>query len=300
VPLTKGQTLRVLLRTHLPWRRLRPERVVRRQVQGVSLELPWSHLLPDYARVVPGYGQNLVALAQGLSAEGDGPLQVLDVGANVGDSAKQVVAATRARVLCVEGDPYWAGFLHRNVDGLPDVEVEEALLVGEAADEGDLAPVRRGGTTRFEAGAPGALPALTVPTLLARHPSFDHVRLVKSDTDGFDTVLVPAVARALAASRPVLFFEFDPGLTRRTGADPDRLWADLAELGYSRLVVWDNLGEPLHRLDVADAAERARSLEPPPVHLGYHYWDVAAVHDDDPVGARVLEGLVPPAARVGG
>lgn len=296
MPLTRYQTLRVLLATHLPWRRARPERLVRRRVQGVDLVLPWSHLLPDYARVSPDYGQNLVALARGLAARAEGPLQVLDIGANVGDSALQVLAGTDARVLCVEGDPYWAGFLHRNVDSSPAVTVEECLLV-VGADPGGSAPVRRGGTTHFVAGEQGALPALSVADLRAKHPAFAHVRLVKSDTDGFDTTLVPAVARAWSESRPVLFFELDPGLTRKAGADPATLWSELAALGYARLAVWDNLGTPLGRLTCAEAAGAVRSLEPPPVERGYHYWDVAAVHDDDDDGAAVLDALVSDAFR---
>ncbi len=41
-------------------------RTVVRDVQGVRLAMPCSHRLPDYARMYPSYGQNLVALALGL------------------------------------------------------------------------------------------------------------------------------------------------------------------------------------------------------------------------------------------
>lgn len=287
MPLTRRQTLHVLVRSNAPWRRARPQRVVRRRVQGVLLELPWSHLLPDYAAVAPAYGQNLVALARGLG----GPLAVLDVGANVGDSALQVLAAVPdARVLCVEGDPHWATFLRRNTAGLDAITVSESLLA--VSDSTPAAPVRRGGTTRFERGS-GSLPALTVDALRAAHPAFDVVRLVKSDTDGHDTTLVPAIARAWASSRPVLLFEYDPGLTRAAGYDPVQVWTALSSLGYSQLGIWDNVGAPFGRLATSDAAYACRLLEPPPLKRGYHYWDVAAVHKDDDAGAAVLRDLLP-------
>jgi hypothetical protein len=106
-------------------------------------------------------------------------------------------------------------------------------------------------------------------------------------------VLVPALARAWQDCAPVLFFEFDPALARATGADPNELWAALAELGYDRLAIWDNAGDPLGQLPVAEAAEQARTLEPKPIQYGYHFWDVAACRHDDAAGRAVFDDLVP-------
>jgi FkbM family methyltransferase len=280
-----------------PWRRLAGSRRVERTVQGVRLVMPRSHMLPVYAGVRPSYGQNLVELAAGLAAQGAAdqlPLRVLDIGANIGDSALQILAVTDANVLCVEGDPYWAGYLHRNVDGNAGVSVEEVLLLPDSRAHAEMSPVRDHGTTRFvEGAAEGALPSSTASDLRRRHPDFDRVRLIKSDTDGFDPVLVPAAARAWADSAPVLFFEFDPELGRKAGNEPNDLWPELAALGYARLAVWDNAGDPLGQLDVGDAAQQARTLEPKPVELGYHFWDVAACHADDEEAIRVFDQLVP-------
>lgn len=300
------QQYRVLLRTALPWRRLLGHRAVRRNVQGVELVLPWSHALPDYGRIFPNYGQNLVALAAGLQARRSpeaGPLPVLDIGANIGDSALQIIAATDARVLCVEGDPHWVGYLRRNVGTDSRVVIEDVLLAPPEAEEWQGAsPVRTHGTTRFvrdEAG--GAAPTLRATELRARHPDFDQVRLVKSDTDGFDPMLVPAAAQAWHDVGPVLFFEFDPMLARAVDdADPNRLWDRLADLGYDRLAVWDNLGDPLGRLDTTAAREAAASLEPRPVAYGYHYWDVAACRSDDSAALATFDELVSGAFTVTG
>lgn len=280
-----------------PWRRLAGNRRVERTVQGVRLVMPRSHMLPVYAGVRPNYGQNLVALAAGLAAEGASdqvPLRVLDIGANIGDSALQILAATDANLLCVEGDPYWAGYLHRNVDGNPRVSVEAVLLLPDERAHSEMIPVRDHGTTRFvEGAAVGALPSSTASDLRRRHPDFDRVRLIKSDTDGLDPVLVPTAARAWADSAPVLFFEFDPELGRKAGNQPNDLWPELAALGYTRLAIWDNAGDPLGQLDIGDAARQARTLEPKPVELGYHFWDVAACHADDDEAIKVFDQLVP-------
>jgi FkbM family methyltransferase len=298
VPATKQERIRTYARTVFPypWRRFMGQRTVRRTVQGVELYLPWSHLLPDYARSKPTYGQNLVELAAGLAARADAPLRVVDVGANIGDSTLQIIARTGARVLCVEGDPYWAKYLRMNVGGQSGVTVEEVLLTAAQGDWSASAPVREHGTTRFvqDTGRLGALPAVSAGELRARNPEFESIRLIKSDTDGFDPVLVPAAASAWRDCGPVLFFEFDPILARAAdNRDPSLIWSALAELGYSRLAIWDNGGDPLGQLDIGEAAAQARTLEPRPVEHGYYFWDVAACRADDDDAIAVFDALVP-------
>jgi FkbM family methyltransferase len=267
-----------------------PDRAVVREVQGVRMTLPWSHRLPDYARVMPAYGQNLVRLAE-LLAEGDEPLTVLDVGANVGDSTLQILAATDATVLCVEADAYFLNYLHRNVDGDPRVTVQESLLTAGASDV-PMAPVRVGGTTRFEPGT-SDLTASSVSTdqLRADHPAFESLRLAKSDTDGYDVELIPAIARTWADSTPVLFFEYDHKLSRLAGNDPLAVWAELAGLGYEAVAVWDNYGRPVGHFAIADVATAAAVLDEPVDGRAQVYWDVAVVHGKDAAGLTAIQSL---------
>jgi FkbM family methyltransferase len=286
MPATRMQRARVTLRTLAPWRRVWGDRTVRRTVQGVDLYLPWSHVLPDYARIRPYYGQNLVELAAGLERrlDADRSFNLLDIGANVGDSALQVLNRVEGRVLCVEGDPYWTRYLRMNTDADPRVAIEEALLTPTDDGWGDVDAVRGLGTSKLVPAAEGngGSRSISVAALRGRHPEFADVRLIKSDTDGFDPLLVPAAARAWSESDPVLFFEYDPTLAREvSGEDPTRVWDELAELGYSRLLVWDNTGDPLGALDLADAAAAAAELEPRPLDRGYFFWDVAACRDGD-------------------
>lgn len=298
MPSTRLERLGTKVHTSVPWRKAFPDREVRRTVQGVELVMPWSHPLPDYARSRPTYGQNLVELAGGLAEAGGAgtdPLLLMDIGANIGDSTAQIVARTATKALCVEGDPYWAAYLRKNVAGLPAV-IEEVLLTPSDEPGEIVNPFRHGGTTMFVEGAAaeGSLPPMSVDTLRDTHPEFADLRLVKSDTDGWDPLLVPAVAKAWSASRPVFFFEFDPGMARDTGmADPNVMWAQLADLGYGPAIIWDNGADPLGASTVQECAAHAATIEPYPVHLGYHFWDVAVCHVDDAAARTVFDRLVP-------
>lgn len=274
-------------------RRTWPNRVVTRDVQGVRLALPWSHRLPDYATQYPTYGQNLVAVAEALGRSESAPFVVIDVGANVGDSALQILATTDARVLCVEGDEYWLDYLHRNVDGDDRIRVVPALLLPDDAEQ--VTARRHDGTTQFMQGGDGkdAASAMSPDALRSANGDLGRVRLVKSDTDGYDVKLVPALARAWSDEHPVLFFEYDPGMTRGVGDDaPEAVWAALADLGYEHVVVWDNFGNPLGSLAIDEAAAAGERLDEPLEQLGYHYWDVAVVHRSDAALRPVLDELV--------
>lgn len=268
-------------------------RKVTREVQGVSLVLPWSHRLPDYAKLVPAYGQNLVQVAQALAAADGVAPTVLDIGANVGDSTAQILAAVPgARVLCVEADPFYLPFLDTNVGAHESVTIQRSLVVVGEADA-TMTPVRSGGTTRFEVADASAVPAISVAALREAHPTFDRLRLAKSDTDGFDVTLGPEVARVWADAPPVLFLEFDPRLSRVAGNDPAAAWTRLAELGYAHVAVWDHLGGELGLVPIAEAADRSTALDATPKA----YWDIAVVHGDDAAGRAALETLVAPGWR---
>lgn len=284
------------LRRNLGWfvRDRFPNRKVVREVQGVRMVLPWAHRLPDYAGEDGPYGQNLVQLAS-LLARASAPVTMIDVGANVGDSTLQVLHAADARVLCIEADPHYLEYLHLNVDKEAHVSVVEALLTPDA-QTGAKTAVRTGGTTRFtEGGAEDAMRTVTPAELREQFPEFAGLRLVKSDTDGYDVALVPAIAEEWRDSRPVLFFEYDHRLSRLAGNDPLAVWPRLKELGYRDVAVWDNGGAPLGRTTVDDIAARTAPLEERIGLRALTYWDVAVVHRDDAAGLAALEQLVPAA-----
>lgn len=294
-------------RVHAPWRRVLSGRSVHRVVQGVGLWMPWSHRLPDYAALRPSYGQNLVDLTALLvSADSSVALQIVDVGANIGDSTKQIMKRAYAQVLAIEGDSYYLPYLHRNVGDQPGVTIAPVLLTTTPANDTHWRPSRRGGTTQFHQRAASARPGMSghtqrtaaqtsvlmVNQLPAAYPEFSDVRLIKSDTDGHDTELIVALATVYRSTRPVLFFEYDPVLTRTVShTEADLVWAALAGLGYVQIGFWSNHGVGLGRVGVEDAAETAASLLRA-ADRRVAYLDAAAVHADDAVGQAAVESLI--------
>jgi FkbM family methyltransferase len=275
-----------------------PHRTVKRKVHGVELYMPWSHLLPDYVRGDTRYDRNLTDLAASLARRSHEPFRMLDIGANIGDSTLRVLHRVEGRALCVEADPYWARFLRLNAGSDPRVTIEQVLLLPEDDEDADASFVADRGTTTTTwvraSESEGAPRRLSVRGLREHNPEFAKVRLIKSDTDGFDPVLVAAAARAWRESGPVVFFEYDPPLARRVGNDaPERVWEELAACGYSHAAIWDNTGDPLGQLELDAIGSHAAELAAAPGRFGYQFWDVAVCRADDEAALATFDELLP-------
>lgn len=231
--------------------------LIRQRVGAFDLLMPLSHNLPFYLHDNPEYGAAIGRIAGQIG----GP--VVDVGANVGDTAALVRSATESPILCIEGDLHFFDILRRNAAQLrPPPELEHAFVAGEGKTV--RATLRReGGTTRLVPGTGDDVPLRTLSEILADHPAFARPRLVKIDTDGFDVPIILAELELLARLRPVLFFEYDPSL----GAQPV-VFDRLREIGYRRAHVYVNTGELVGTVDLGAA-----------VPMQGEYVDVCAWHE---------------------
>lgn len=210
---------------------------VRYRIGEIDLELPLSHELPFYRKDHPLYSRNVGRIAKELG----GP--VVDIGANVGDTAAIIRSETDVPILCVEGDERFFAMLRRNASQFdPPIELEHAFLGAPARGRVE----RSRGTARLSPGR-AELPVKSLGRILEEHPRFSEPALVKIDTDGFDVPIILGELDLLARLKPVLFFEYDPHL----GADPV-VFQQLGEIGYTRADVYENTGELARRADLAD------------------------------------------------
>jgi FkbM family methyltransferase len=245
---------------------------------GGVLRLPLAHALPFYRRVHPTYDTPLFDVVRALSAAGE--VDVVDVGANIGDSAQMVLAAGARSVLCVEGSPEYLRHLTANVGGDARVHVEPSF-VGE--DRAEVAERVGKGTGSLTARPGSGVRTRTFGDVLAEHPGFTSARLLKVDTDGWDLPVLRSAVEWLRTSRPVLFFEHDEVLHRRQGYDLAQVWPLLTSCGYTRFLAFTNTG---HRLSEGPVT----SDVPPVVRQSEPYADVLAVTDEDRWLLRALSG----------
>jgi FkbM family methyltransferase len=273
-------------------RRLRAQLVaggdplVRYRLDALDLELPLSHGLPRYRALYPLYDANIGRIAAAIARKYPRG-SVVDVGANVGDTAAIIRGSCRLPILCIEGDPTFFELLERNARTIGDIVLERTLLGDPAiAFDGELNAAhgtarvveRRGATrVRFE----------RLEDVLKRHPELASPCFVKIDTDGFDLAIIMASAGLWRQVHPAIFFEYDPALLR-ADEDPQCAFDLLASVGYESMLVYENTGEYVLQVRLADRA----ALED--LHAFYsgrgseRYADLCVFHHDD---ADVCEAL---------
>ncbi|NHA01515.1 hypothetical protein G5V59_21605 [Nocardioides sp. W3-2-3] len=278
-----------------------PVKPVKRTVRGIEMVLPRGHALPYFTHPGSVYFDNLVALAKSL-ARSEGEVTLLDIGANVGDTALVVLDAAPGRAVCVEPDPHWLDYLQANVGAMANVAVEHSVLVSPETDQTHGLKIARAETRQQHRRAHlgRGRPADDHHDRAAREvPRAWRTSAWSSPTPtGTTSSLVTAVSAAFLVSKPVIFFEFDPVPTRIvnpevTPSEP------VAHAARARLRAGRAVGQrrPAHR-HLPD--HRVWSSAPPSLERttkeerGYAFWDVAVAHRDDPVGLQALED----AARV--
>lgn len=218
--------------------------LVHAKVHGVDLVLPISHNLPRYAAQYPYYDTVLPAFTRFMLGlrERDRRLVVIDIGANVGDTAKLVstVDSDRVSIVCIEADEAYLPLLRRNTEGL-DVEIHN--VIAAAATQTTVASMSRSiaGTSSIAEGGDHRQ-AMALDDLVAAKS----VDILKIDTDGYEFEVLRGSLRTLERCSPAVFIEFSPHhLVTYGKVDPALVLRLLHDAGYANAIIYDHLGYPL-------------------------------------------------------
>jgi FkbM family methyltransferase len=256
-------------------------RFVRYDLDGTELLVPLGHDMPLYRRSHIDYSNNIGRLASYVAAKYD-KLTVVDIGANVGDTAAIIRARCQAPILCIEGDEFYFELLQNNIDRSQMRDVQRChAFVGTSDIDMRGGLQRQAGTASFVANSSQSVTPLRLSEILCHYPIFESAKLLKIDTDGFDCQILNSELEWLARAKPVTFIEYDPYFNERQGYDARRVFRDLQGIGYRLCVVWDNTGEYLLTAELANAS----LLEDLHVYYsgryGSKYADIAFVHEED-------------------
>ncbi|HEY8031739.1 MAG TPA: FkbM family methyltransferase [Methylocella sp.] len=218
-----------------------PQATTRYKIGELIIELNPEHRLPLYQSQHRLYDRFLPVLCRRLEPADH---WIIDVGANVGDTAIAIAQACANPILCVEGDAEYFDLLKRNVENLLSARERPTrcvkVLVGTGRFSGSL---ERDGTTaglaQDIAGDHRAVP-LDEVVREAGLPTGE-IALVKVDTDGYDSDVILSATGVLAASRPILFWE-NYFSSRAQIRDLDQLYQCLEDMGYRYFWAFDNFG----------------------------------------------------------
>jgi FkbM family methyltransferase len=228
------------------------------EVRGIPILLPASHKLPIYVGQHPLY-DTLPRRVAAFVRRTLGPLVMIDVGANVGDTILLCGEAEGDAFLGVEAHAPYVAYLRHNTRSLRSCVVVEALCAATSVPEVAIQAYAHDGTARVVSSAEGTrLRQVSLDDLLAEL-TFPAPNFLKVDTDGSDLEVLRGARGLLVRRRPLVLFECD-GKDATYADSLTGIMASFAAAGYVSALVYGNLGELRLQVGLQDLEPLLRLL----------------------------------------
>ena len=242
----------------------------------LPLRVPLSHRMPLYRAKHRRYDMIPAELAEAIR-KSRGALQMIDVGANVGDTILSTAPRAGDHYLALEPHPDFFSFLVANMQGLRDVTCLQ-LACGDSSGMLGFDP-GSGGTAAPLVGrlARHQVPLLPLDQIWAEQWRHAPVNFLKVDTDGFDIAVLHGAIGLLLSQQPWVFYECDVRLTENGLERHLGMREFLGDAGYRHVIAFDNVGEPVARIGVGDAENWRRLFTTQSAAGPVHYHDLLAV-----------------------
>jgi FkbM family methyltransferase len=254
----------------------------RYELGGQELLMPLDHDMPLWRKSYPNYAKNIGRLCKYIGEKYAG-FQMIDIGANVGDTVAFVREQSDCPILCIEGDPFFFSVLQENLrrGHYGSVTAVQALVAAHTGElKGHL--VSSSGSAHFIEDESAATEAIRLSDLLSNLPQFNNPRLLKIDTDGLDCSILRSERDWLASRRLPLFFEYEPFRFVNHFYDDALIFKDLVQAGYRYAAFYDNSGDYLLSLDILRDPRIVEDLQV--YYLGREgltFMDVLLLHEQD-------------------
>ena len=163
---------------------------------------------------------------------------IVDIGANIGDTASIIASYAKNKMILIEASKYYFDFLQYNSKKFLNETVLINSFIGEGTNEsGELK--HWGGTAHFQpdSKASGHL----IKTKRLREVVDENVTFIKIDTDGFDFKIISDSLDYLQQNLPAILFEV--GIRNLNDLESaDDTFSKLRTIGYTHFLIWDDAG----------------------------------------------------------
>lgn len=220
------------------------------KVGNYELLYPEGHDFPQIFHHYPQYARNLQLIISNLFKYNP-DLMMIDVGANIGDTAVLVKQIADIPILCIEGDDKFIPYLEKNTSSMHNISISRTFLGDDSNNNKKLNKFYHEGTMRLVKDEIGdTLNLFTLDDILKDFPQFINARFLKVDTDGFDYNVLKGASNYLQRVKPVIFFEYDREFMENINENGLNVFPYLESLNYSQLIFYDNYGRFILSTDI--------------------------------------------------
>lgn len=252
---------------------------------------PFSHKMLFYQKDFPLYDRQLSRLCHWLSTTLKREIGVIDVGANVGDTVRNI-GIKKAFYLCIEGDSGFAKYIKHNLKGY-HYSLEQVFLCDEESQSKKYSIQSANGTGHLsnDDNTGKQVNSITLDDLLDQKYRDKQFDLLKIDTDGFDFKVIRGGYKFLKEKSPLLFFEWDKAYCKEQGEDPISIFPLLENLNYTKCILFDNFGNYFNIVDTHDTDQLEAYIEQTIGDNLPYYYDVLAIPQNKDYNAEELISL---------
>lgn len=208
------------------------------EIGKYEIEIPPNFALPSFQKNIKLYDRFLPVLAKKLTSN----KIIIDVGANIGDTAVAIVQHCKNPIICIEPSDVFFPYLENNIKKLTPDDFNRVKtfkkLVGTGLLSGELYH-SVGGTASVKIAE--NLNTITHIALDKLIENSSDVLLLKVDTDGFDFDVIKSAEKILSDSEPILFWENEISEDFQNKGF-DELYSLLTNKGYKYIYIFDNFG----------------------------------------------------------
>jgi FkbM family methyltransferase len=259
------------------------------KVGNYKLVANYEHPIEDYLVQFKYYSRNFPRIAKYIENKYH-DYQIIDVGANIGDSAALLRSeGINQFIHLIEGDPIYVKLLEKNCGLFSDVKVHQTFLGEESKNENIIIDNAQG-TAKISIGdSKDSISIIKLDDLIENH-KINNIKLLKTDTDGFDFKILRGSFETIRKNKPVLFFEYDSVFLAQQNDDGLSIFEDFIKLGYSKMLYYDNFGKFLLSTDLNNKILLQQLF----AYIynkesAFPYFDVVIFHkDDDKLAEEVI------------
>jgi FkbM family methyltransferase len=219
-----------------------------------SILIPADHALPEYKKIHKNYDRFLPHLVKYFNS---GKYTVVDIGANIGDSlAGMIEKNSKLNFICIEADNNFYDYLKKNLQIIKqNIKNAKVKIIKEFIGKNITNVFLNGknGTKKAEINKKkGDIKCLPLDKILS---NVSNIRLIKTDTDGFDYDVLNSSISIIKKNLPLIFFEYQFENKYKIYSYL-KTFKLLEKIGYCDWVIFDNYGTIILRTNQLKIIEK--------------------------------------------
>lgn len=253
------------------------------KVGNFMLDMPGNNPHISNYKYEPQVNSQLGRLSACMAGKYPNPTAI-DIGANVGDTIAVIKSHIDIPCIGIEGDPVSFSFMEKNMSQFANVTILKDFL-GERRETIQVEMEKVGWNTTLvpSKSSHHELTLKTLDEVLQENNLFDNnLKIIKLDTEGFDTIILRGAPALIQKHRPVLYFEFNKSNMEAIGEDGLSTLFSLQQYGYRSVIFFDNKGRYMLPIPM-EQSEIIQQLiiYSDEKHSEIAYYDICLFHEDD-------------------